>query len=92
MENNCLKRPLIFSSRRFCFVAQAIGEFDNAYGARVGLLIALFVGFAALWAFHYDPMCWALDAQRKRTAKILLFLPADMIERLPAIREFVAQA
>jgi hypothetical protein len=37
-------------------------------------------------------MCWALDAQRKRTAKILLFIPADIIERLPAIREFVAQA
>jgi hypothetical protein len=36
-------------------------------------------------------MCWALDAEQKRTSAMLLMIPADVMERIPSIRDFVAR-
>ena len=69
---------------------QAIGnKIDGIFAARVGTLVAFIVLCFVLFVFFYNPMCWQLDSEQKRTSAMLLMIPADVMERIPSIRAFV---
>lgn len=85
------------------FLAEALGEsgkyyvnavqdsIDSIQPARIGTLVAFIVLCFGMYVFYYSPMCWALDAEQKRTSAMLLMIPADVMERIPSIREFVTR-
>jgi hypothetical protein len=60
-------------------------------GARIALLIAFCFLCVGMYVFFYNPMCWTLDAEQKRTSAMLLMIPPDILERIPSIREFVTK-
>jgi len=85
------------------FLAEALTESGNyyvksveesisaIYPVRVATLAAFIILCFVLYVFYYSPICWALDAEQKRTSAMLLMIPADVMERIPSIRDFVAR-
>ena len=67
-------------------VADHIAKYSPA---RIGTLSAFLVLCVLLYFGFYNPMCWQLDAEQKRTSAMLLLIPTDIMERVPTIREFV---
>jgi len=71
---------------------QSVGDsIDAIFPIRVGTLIAFILLCALLYFVFYSPMCVQLDAEQKRTSAMLLMIPADVMERIPSIRDFVAR-
>jgi hypothetical protein len=61
----------------------------NYATARIALLIVFCVQSLFMYLNFYNPMCWQLDADQKRTSAMLLFIPVEIIESLPTVRDFV---
>jgi hypothetical protein len=71
---------------------QSVGNsIDAIFPTRVGTLVGFIVLYALLHFVFYSPMCVQLDAEQKRTSAMLLMIPADVMERIPSIRDFVAR-
>lgn len=62
---------------------------DSYATVRVATLAAFLAICFLLFVFFYNPMCWQLDAEQKRTSAMLLLIPPDIMERIPSIRDFV---
>jgi hypothetical protein len=62
---------------------------DGLSITRVLTLIAFILACVLLFFFVYNPMCWQLDAEQKRTSAMLLLIPNEVFERIPSIRDFV---
>jgi len=62
---------------------------QSQYQLRLILLIVFILVSFFLYVGFYNPMCWQLDAEQKRTSAMLLLIPSDVMERIPSIREFV---
>lgn len=68
----------------------SVGNLVNAYQImRIALLIVFCLLCVVMYVFFYNPMCWTLDAEQKRTSSMLLMIPSDILERIPSIRDFV---
>ena len=69
---------------------QDLTSFISTYKtARDATLAAFIVLCFLLFVFFFNPMCWQLDAEQKRTSAMLLLIPTDVMERIPSIRAFV---
>jgi hypothetical protein len=57
--------------------------------ARIATLVGYFVLCWAMFVVYYNPMCWQLDADQKRTSAMLLLIPSEVMERIPSVKTFV---
>eukprot|EP00455_Lapot_gusevi_P030429 TRINITY_DN3275_c0_g1_i4.p1 TRINITY_DN3275_c0_g1~~TRINITY_DN3275_c0_g1_i4.p1 ORF type:complete len:570 (+),score=115.97 TRINITY_DN3275_c0_g1_i4:39-1748(+) len=64
-------------------------DLDSVFGLRVGLLIGFVALTVLLYAVFYSPLIWSLNTQNRRTSSMLLMIPADVMERIGSIRQFV---
>jgi hypothetical protein len=68
----------------------SVANLMDSYSAANKATLAAFVVLNFLmFVLFYNPMCWQLDSEQKRTSSMLLMIPADVMERLPTIRQFV---
>jgi len=87
MSETHLARGLEVSGRMF---EEAVESYVHTQAVfRWVTLIAFIVICFFMFVGFYNPMCWQLDRDQKRTTSMLLLIPNEITERLPSVREFI---
>ena len=81
--------PILSTLINSAYLNLVSSGFDSLYVARIVGLCVFIVFILALYVFYYNPLIWKLNSEQKRTTLLLLIIPANIMEKMPSLRNFV---